>query len=165
MRNAGGLVMLGAMIVGFQIWENGLPGPLERAAEAWSFSAADDGPKIIKVHAAATRAMPVCGGGRRVNCVVDGDTLWLDGEKIRIEGMNAPEVQGACARERELARQATQRLSQMLSSRSISIVRNGRDVYGRTLATVRANGRDVAPAMVAEGLAHVWRGYKEDWCA
>ena len=44
---------------------------------------------------------------RRHTCVVDGDTLWYEGTKIRLIGIDAPEVQGRCANEHELARQAT----------------------------------------------------------
>src|SRR6185369_6931931 len=41
------------------------------------------------------------GGGR--NCVVDGDTFWMDGVKIRIADIDAPETHPPhCAREREL---------------------------------------------------------------
>ena len=33
-----------------------------------------------------------CHGGMRVTCVVDGDTLWLAGDKIRLADINTPEV-------------------------------------------------------------------------
>lgn len=111
-----------------------------------------------------SRAMPICGSGGRVNCVVDGDTIWVDREKIRLQSMNAPEVNGACARERDLAGQATRRLSQLLSSQSFSITRSGVDRYGRTLASVRTGDEDVGLILVREGLAHVWQGRKENWC-
>lgn len=108
--------------------------------------------------------MPICKGGKRISCVVDGDTIWLDGEKIRLEGFNAPEIQGSCARESALARNARDLLQELLSGRSITIERSGLDRYGRTLATIRANGRDVGDIMIGESLAHVWRGRKENWC-
>ena len=38
---------------------------------------------------AISRSMPICNHGRRINCVVDGDTLWLNGEKIRLDSINA----------------------------------------------------------------------------
>ena len=34
--------------------------------------------------------MSSCGSGKRINCVVDGDIVWLKGEEIRLEGFNAP---------------------------------------------------------------------------
>lgn len=113
---------------------------------------------------AFSRSMPICGQGRRINCVVDGDTLWFDGEKIRLDSMNAPEVQGQCGRERDFAARATRRLSELLSARAFKIVRNGKDRYGRTLATVTIDDHDVGVILVGEGLAHPWQGGKRGWC-
>ena len=121
-----------------------------------------------QVHATASpaisRSMPICNHQRRINCVVDGDTLWLEGEKIRLDSMNAPEVQGQCDRERVLAVRATRRLSELLSASAFSVVRNGTDRYGRSLARVTVNDRDVGMILVAEGLAHTWSGWKRGWC-
>lgn len=114
--------------------------------------------------AAATVRIPICGSGKRITCVVDGDTIWYQGEKIRLEGFNAPEVQGACNRETTLARKATERLRAILSAQPFTISRNGKDRYGRTLATIRNSHGDIGRAMIAEGLAHEWRGFKESWC-
>lgn len=110
------------------------------------------------------RHLPVCRGFKRIDCVVDGDTFWVAGEKIRIADIDAPEVQGDCARERDLADRATQRLSEVLSSGPLSIRRQGEDRYGRTLATVRAGETEVGRALVHEGLAQRWIGRKAQWC-
>jgi micrococcal nuclease len=37
-------------------------------------------------------AIDICGNGKRVTCVVDGDTFWWQGEKIRIKDLDAPEI-------------------------------------------------------------------------
>lgn len=37
-------------------------------------------------------AFPICGKGRRITCIVDGDTFWLWGERIRIADIDAPEI-------------------------------------------------------------------------
>ncbi|MCP4286252.1 MAG: thermonuclease family protein [Gammaproteobacteria bacterium] len=108
--------------------------------------------------------MPICGTAKRINCVVDGDTIWLDGEKIRLETFNTPEMNGKCARERRLAQQATQRLRQILSSEPFKVSRNGKDRYGRTLATISNSSGNVGDVLITEHLAHKWRGYKEGWC-
>lgn len=110
------------------------------------------------------RAMPICGDGRRVDCVVDGDTFWLDGEKFRIENIDAPEVHGQCRGETNLAARATRRLSAMLSGTTIRLERNGYDRYGRTLVTVRTSGGEVGARMVREGLARAWAGRRLPWC-
>lgn len=113
---------------------------------------------------AISRSMPICNRGRRIDCVVDGDTIWLDGEKIRLDSMNAPEVQGQCDRERDLATRATQRLSELLSASAFSISRSGTDRYGRTLARLVIGDQDVGLILVREGLAHAWQGRKLGWC-
>ena len=108
--------------------------------------------------------MPVCGVSRRVTCVVDGDTIWLNREKIRLASFNTPEIGGACLRERQLAQQARRRLSEVLSSEQFFVQREGRDRYGRTLARVSTAQGDVGLILIAEGLAHRWRGYRQSWC-
>jgi endonuclease YncB( thermonuclease family) len=109
-------------------------------------------------------AMPLCGTGRRVTCVVDGDTFWLRGEKIRIANIDAPEVRGRCRFEREQARRATLRLAALLTDEDLSLKRQGRDRHGRSLVVVHAGSRDVGHALVAENLAREWRGHMEVWC-
>jgi endonuclease YncB( thermonuclease family) len=39
-----------------------------------------------------------------------------------------------------------------------------RDQYGRTLAVVLADGRDVAEPLIATGLVRPWRGRSSNWC-
>jgi len=113
------------------------------------------------------RAFRLCGGGARVSCVVDGDTFWLDGVKIRIADINTPETgEPQCAAEAALGRQAAQRLAELLSAGAFSPVRIDRDAdqYGRKLRIVERDGRSLGAVLVAEGLAHEWRGRREGWC-
>lgn len=109
-------------------------------------------------------SMPICGRAKRVNCIVDGDTIWVNREKIRIKGFNAPEMNGSCDRERKMAVQARDELRRALDGKAFTIERSGKDRYGRTLATVRVNGADVGHRLIARGLAHQWRGFREEWC-
>ncbi|MEX0409656.1 thermonuclease family protein [Aquibium sp. LZ166] len=109
----------------------------------------------------------ICGASKRVNCVVDGDTFWLDGVKIRIADIDTPEVTGpACATEKQLAGKATLRLQLLLNSGEFELRRSDRDEdrYGRKLRTVHRDGRSIGEILVADGLAHEWRGHKESWC-
>lgn len=108
-------------------------------------------------------SFPICKTGKRHTCIVDGDTFWLDGEKFRLSGFNAPEMDGLCQVERDKARLARVEL-QRLMSQPFSLERTGFDRYGRTLAIVRTQSGDVTDSMVGAGLAHVWRGHKENWC-
>src|SRR6476659_781758 len=77
-----------------------------------------------------------CHTGGGTNCVVDGDTLWLGGEKIRVADIDAPETHPArCAEEQALGDRATRRLQQLLNNGAVSLVSidRDRDRYGRKL--------------------------------
>ena len=115
----------------------------------------------------APRAMPICGVGRRVDCVVDGDTIWLAGEKIRLVNIDAPEVKGRCRAETQRAAAATRALARMLDRQPIRIVRQGQDRFGRTLAAVATSTGDAGARLVSNGLAVEWHGRREPvstWC-
>lgn len=91
--------------------------------------------------------------------VVDGDTLRCGSERIRLLGIDAPEMPGHCRRGRRcvdgdpFASKAA--LTALTVSGTARIARRGRDRYGRTLARVRVNGVDVSDAQVRAGHA-VW---------
>ena len=108
-----------------------------------------------------------CTGPARVTCVVDGDTIWYRGEKIRLADINAPEVsQPDCAAEAVLGERATRRLTELLNAGSFSLERDGRDSdrYGRTLRTITRHGASLGSTLEAEGLAEHWQGRRGDWC-
>lgn len=90
---------------------------------------------------------------RRITCVVDGDTLWYQGIKIRLLDIDAPEVEGHCVNERQLAQSGTFELTRLLNTGLIRIAYDGQDRYGRHLATLLVREGEVGPAMVAAGLA------------
>jgi len=112
--------------------------------------------------------LPICGSGWRTNCIVDGDTLWLDGKKIRLEDIDAPEVENYfCAAEKALGDKATLRLQALLNGARFTVVQLGsreHDVYGRELRILEIDGKSVGQKLVAEGLAHEWDGHKHPWC-
>ena len=108
-------------------------------------------------------ALTLCPVGPRDNCVHDGDTFWLHGEKIRIADIDTPELNGDCPAERRLAVKARDRLVVLLRS-DYRVHRQGEDRYGRTLAVVTVNGRSVGDQLVREGLARTWSGRREPWC-
>ncbi len=96
---------------------------------------------------------------------IDGDTLDLDGERIRIVGLDAPETRCRCPAECRLAAQATARMRDLVSGRGVTIERTGRDKYRRTLAIVRVRSQDVATIMIREGLARPYKGKRrQPWC-
>lgn len=108
-----------------------------------------------------------CSGAGRVTCVVDGDTFWYAGTKIRIADINAPEVSSpGCAREARLGAAATVRLTQLLNAGRFSLEVRGRptDRYGRALRVVTRQGESLGMALEAEGLAEAWQGRRGNWC-
>ena len=111
----------------------------------------------------AAAALAICPPGPRDNCVVDGDTIWWAGEKIRIADIDTPEMNGQCPSEARRAVAARNRLTQVLAD-GFRIHRQGQDRYGRTLAVLTVNGRSAGDILVSEGLARTWSGRREPWC-
>lgn len=109
----------------------------------------------------------LCAGAGRVICVVDGDTFWYRGKKIRIADINAPEVGHlACPSEAALGARATSRLLTLINRGPFTLepIDRDRDRYGRLLRTVTRGGASVGEELVREGLAEQWKGYRGNWC-
>lgn len=108
-----------------------------------------------------------CSGPIRITCVVDGDTIWLEGEKIRIADINTPEVSNPdCSAERALGERATSRLTSLLNEGAFSLrtIDRDEDNYGRKLRIITRNGESLGATLVAEGLAERWTGSRRSWC-
>lgn len=99
----------------------------------------------------------------------DGDTIRCRStpiarpERIRLLGIDAPELRGHCRRGRRcapgdpIASRAS--MARLLRSGAIAITRIGTDRYGRTLATVTAGGVDLSCAQLSGRQAV----YKPNW--
>ena len=108
-----------------------------------------------------------CGSAKRITCVVDGDTIWFEGEKIRLMDYDTPEpTTNVCGGqiERDLAAAASDRLLELLNKNQFTIAREGEDQYGRTLAVISVGGTNVGEILIAEGLARSWPNGIEFWC-
>lgn len=107
--------------------------------------------------------------------VVDGDTIKLGSQSIRIEGIDAPELKGDCANEKSTAQLAKYRLVTLLGNNAdghlttVVVTPSGVDRYKRTLASVTADNVDVGEVLMKEGLARKWTKKwdrkAEPWCA
>jgi len=105
------------------------------------------------------------GGG--FNCVVDGDTFWMDGERIRVADIDAPETHPSrCTTEADLGQRATRRLQELLNDGPVELqaIDRDSDQYGRKLRIVTRNGESLGLRLVAEGLARNWTGSRQPWC-
>lgn len=115
---------------------------------------------------AADARFELC-GPVRVTCVVDGDTFWLDGVKIRIADIDTPEIaEPGCGSEYALGMRATQRLRELLNAGPFQLQSQGRDEdrHGRKLRIITRGGRSLGGQLVGEGLARTWSGRREPWC-
>ncbi|WP_324291983.1 thermonuclease family protein [uncultured Erythrobacter sp.] len=109
-------------------------------------------------------SFPICGEGRRVTCVVDGDTFWHNRIKYRLAEIDAPEVsKPRCPEEARLGRAATYRLAALMNAGRFELHSQGVDRYGRTLVKVTRSGRSIGEQLVSEGLARRW-GDRRGWC-
>ena len=105
------------------------------------------------------------GGGK--NCVVDGDTAWIDGVKIRVADIDAPEThEPRCSSEAALGRRATERLRALIDSGPFSMrsIDRDEDRYGRKLRILVRDGQSLGDTLVKEGLARKYAGKRRPWC-
>ena len=109
-----------------------------------------------------------CSSSIRRNCVVDGDTLWLNGQKVRVADIDAPEISTPrCSSELALGNRATDRLIELVNEGPFQLQAwPGRDTdrYGRKLRVLVRDGRSLGDRLVAEGLARTWSSQRQPWC-
>lgn len=118
------------------------------------------------VLASCLLALPAASAETVAVRVIDGDTFVLNGETVRIEGIDAPELRGSsrCLAEQYLAEQAKEALTELFERCEIALYRHGHDRYGRTVARVTACDRDVGTALMVGKVAAPWGGHPVDWC-
>ena len=132
--------------------------PVDRSAEAQLAATSFDGP--VNAH---------------VERVVDGDTIevkadiWLEQSvtvRVRIEGVDAPEMEARCSAERERAEAARDFLIQRIGGAEVQLSQVVYDKYGgRVRASVADRGGDIASALLARGLVRPYCGGKRmPWC-
>jgi micrococcal nuclease len=124
-------------------------------------------PTVVREQGVSRTGLPRASGARNDRLtIIDGDTFAIGPERIRIAGMDAPETHPSrCAEEARLGNEATEKLSALLASGTVTMSGSGHDRYGRELKQVFVNGVDVAGVMIATGLARSYDGgKKQGWC-
>ena len=88
--------------------------------------------------------------------VYDGDTITVRTDetiKIRLHGIDAPELK------QPFGQASKQALSGLVFGKKVTVKPDKKDRYGRTIARVEADGRDVSVQVVETGMAHWYQQY------
>ena len=96
--------------------------------------------------------------------VVDGDTIHLDGEKIRFTGIDTPELKQTCVNEEIIdpcGLTAKEILIDKISDNKVECISEGKDQYKRTLAECFVNKESLSSYLVRSGYAFAYRKYSK----
>lgn len=94
--------------------------------------------------------------------VADGDTLRVDGIRIRLSGVDAPELSQRCGSGSQAVAcgtMAAQWLRERVEGRALTCTVVDSDRYGRSVAVCRTGGRDIGSDLVEAGWATAYRRY------
>jgi endonuclease YncB( thermonuclease family) len=101
--------------------------------------------------------------------VIDGDTIEIHGQRIRLWGIDAPESRQQCTTAagtlEPAGRRAANRLDAIIGDHVVACADRGRDRYGRVIGSCEASGADISQRMVQEGLAWADVQYSSDYVA
>jgi endonuclease YncB( thermonuclease family) len=101
--------------------------------------------------------------------VIDGDTIEIHGQRIRLHGIDAPESRQECTRSDgttwRCGQQAALALSDRIGRSTVDCDPRDRDRYGRIIAICFKDTEDLNRWMVANGWAVAYRKYSLDYVA
>jgi endonuclease YncB( thermonuclease family) len=99
--------------------------------------------------------------------VIDGDTIDVDGVRYRLHGIDAPEVGQLCLSADgghwPCGQEALRKMESLVVGHGVTCTPHEKDMYGRWVASCRADGVDVNGEMIAAGLAWAFRKYSIDY--
>ena len=97
--------------------------------------------------------------------IVDGDTIWIGETKIRLHGIDAPELTQECKDAKGspwmAGQDATVFLKSLTVGKEVSCSEHGKDKYGRVIGSCEVDDIDINREMVIAGLARAYRKYSE----
>ena len=96
--------------------------------------------------------------------IVDGDTIVLNGERIRFSGIDTPELKQTCLQgdqEVSCGMSAKMLLVKRIGNNIPECISEGKDVYKRTLAECFINGESLSSFLVRSGYAFAYRKYSK----
>jgi len=118
--------------------------------------------RIVDVLLSDEPAGPQVSGVPRI---IDGDTLEIDGQRIRLYGIDAPEARQQCRRAGHAWRcgeEAGRALDIAIGNRPLHCEERDTDRYGRSVAICLAGGENINAWMVRNGWAVAYRQYGGD---
>ncbi|WP_435089030.1 thermonuclease family protein [Candidatus Pelagibacter bacterium nBUS_29] len=96
--------------------------------------------------------------------ITDGDTIKINGEKIRFSGIDTPELKQNCIKEGEInpcGIIAKQILTDKIGNNKVICIRESKDQYKRTLAECFVNDESLSSYLVRSGYAFAYRRYSK----
>jgi endonuclease YncB( thermonuclease family) len=96
--------------------------------------------------------------------IVDGDTIYLNGEKIRFTGIDTPELKQTCIKDDvkdSCGITAKQILIDKIGDNTVECISEGKDQYKRTLAECFVNNESLSSYLVRSGYAFAYRKYSK----
>ena len=96
--------------------------------------------------------------------IVDGDTIHLNGDKIRFSGIDTPELKQTCIKDgvkNPCGIIAKKILIDKIGSNKVECISEGKDRYKRTLAECFVNGESLSSYLVRSGYAFAYRKYSK----
>lgn len=108
-------------------------------------------------------AAPVAAGIKGIVRVIDGDTLDVGGVRVRLHGIDAPEIGQLCTTSAGQSWDCGTWVSREVRARyqgtKASCDQVDRDQYGRVVAVCRVSGKDLGGVLVRKGMAVAFRKY------
>ncbi len=98
--------------------------------------------------------------------VIDGDTLEIQGQRIRLHGIDAPESRQICfidGKRWQCGKDAANVLAEKINRRPVACEEVDRDRYGRIVARCTVASEEINAWMVLQGLALAYRRYSLDY--
>ena len=98
--------------------------------------------------------------------IIDGDTINLNGEKIRFIGIDTPELKQTCNKNNEVILcgvEARKLLIEKIGNNKVMCKKEGTDQYKRTLAECFVNDISLSSYLVRNGYAFAYRKYSKKY--
>ena len=99
--------------------------------------------------------------------VVDGDTIHINQTKIRLHGIDAPEMKQTCrtskGKEQMCGVLAKQALERLVRGQDVTCKGDTRDRYKRLIAVCYVGPLDINEQMLRQGWARAYRRYSMDY--